>query len=90
MFALSLTLCYEMTKACDVFVQKGRSCNYATRVCDPDAAFNDHRKQKNMDIICDISKLCYDAEGLGLVTVDVSDDTNRTSMWSAVQKVCKV
>jgi hypothetical protein len=85
---LSLTLCAEMKRSCNVFLDKRKSCHFATRICDPEIAFyNDHTRQRNMDIVCDISKLCFDAEGLGLVTID-SQNMNQTEMWSAIQTVC--
>ena len=87
MLAASITLYNELNLACVALMGTEIECRNAT--CDSDMIFaNNHMKQKNMDIICDISKLCWGAESLGLVSVDVQQSMSKKEIWKAIQNVC--
>ena len=94
MLGMSLTLCNELNVACEALMTYSRlpyvrlTCRHATRICDPDYIESNHLRQRNMDIICDISKLCWGASELGLVSVDASD-MSEGEKWRAMQRVCE-
>lgn len=89
MLAASITLCNELNLACVALMGTEIECRNATQICDPDMIFeNNHMKQRNMDIICDISKLCWGAESLGLISVDVQQSMSKKEIKRAVQNVC--